>query len=897
MEAILVLLGLVVLAVPIAVVYLLVSQSGLRARVVQLERKIAQLADTQGTSSKIAPDVAVQSALPRVKPQATTPDAAPEAAKAPKPQPVTARTTPAQETIIKEPTGPSRVTLVIAWAAANWFYVVSALSLALAGLFLVQYGVENGLLPPAARVLAAMGFGGALIGAGEWIRRRYGDGPETATAYLPSVFSGAGLVSLFGGVVAARLLYDLIGVEAAFVGMAAVGLLGVVLGWMHGPLLTAVGVIGAFVAPMLVGSSVPATNWLYLYFAIVTAVGLGVDTLRRWGWVSVLSVALGFLMGWLTVLGSSMELLLGFMGYAGALAILAIVVPARSVLPDHNGVLISGWALNAAGPRPAFPTVLAGSAVAAAVAALVFAAPNWIEMFWPSVVLLALLAVLLIVWSTSGPALQDAAALPILGAVAVVVIEGIERGGVMRDFAATYSENIEAAFPTQVTILWAIGLGLSLLAAGRAMRPGLGLVWALGAALIAPAMAIALEVTWQPALVIGAYPWALHAMAMAVVMVGLAVRFARIDGANKTRMSLFVLSALASISFAMVLVLSLSALTVALAVTVLAAALLDRRFDLPLMQIVVVVGVVAVGARLIADPGLKWALVAPVWEILLAYGGALAAFVASLWALQGKQRTTAQVMLDTGAWSTGGTLISVLLFRLLENVTGADNNATHWAMGLYATIWLGLMMAQLLRLQSLTGVLSLVRALLAVVFGFTGLGALLLGLTVLSPLMTDWGGDVAGPALLNTLLVAYLLPAGVLALGAWRLRTRLLLLGFFGVSVALAAVWGFAALRHMWQGAAGMTLDHGFLQPELYSYTVALLVVGAGLFYQSLARASTVLRRAGLVVIGLAVAKVFLIDISDLEGLTRVLSLVVLGLSLAALAWLNRWAQTRYDDT
>ena len=93
-----------------------------------------------------------------------------------------------------------------------------------------------------------------------------------------------------------------------------------------------------------------------------------------------------------------------------------------------------------------------------------------------------------------------------------------------------------------------------------------------------------------------------------------------------------------------------------------------------------------------------------------------------------------------------------------------------------------------------------------------------------------------------------------------------------------------------------MELSNGFLQPELYSYTVALLVLGAALFYQSLARHSTLLRRAGLVVIGLAVAKVFLIDISGLEGLTRVLSLVVLGLSLAALAWLNRWAQARLSS-
>ena len=84
------------------------------------------------------------------------------------------------------------------------------------------------------------------------------------------------------------------------------------------------------------------------------------------------------------------------------------------------------------------------------------------------------------------------------------------------------------------------------------------------------------------------------------------------------------------------------------------------------------------------------------------------------------------------------------------------------------------------------------------------------------------------------------------------------------------------------------------LLPYLRRYrwqAAAILVTGAVLFYQSLARNAVGLRRAGLVVIGLAVAKVFLIDISGLDGLVRVLSLVVLGLSLAGLAWLNRWAQ------
>lgn len=51
-----------------------------------------------------------------------------------------------------------------------------------------------------------------------------------------------------------------------------------------------------------------------------------------------------------------------------------------------------------------------------------------------------------------------------------------------------------------------------------------------------------------------------------------------------------------------------------------------------------------------------------------------------------------------------------------------------------------------------------------------------------------------------------------------------------------------------------------------------------------------------MAVIALTIAKVFLIDASGLTGLTRVFSFLALGLSLAALAWLNRWAAGRQEE-
>ncbi|TAG18914.1 MAG: DUF2339 domain-containing protein, partial [Rhodobacterales bacterium] len=87
-------------------------------------------------------------------------------------------------------------------------------------------------------------FGGALIAAGEWLRRRHGDEGETTTLYLPSVFSGAGLVSIFAATLAARHMYGLITPEVAFAGHLFTAALAVALGWFYGPLLAAVGLTG-----------------------------------------------------------------------------------------------------------------------------------------------------------------------------------------------------------------------------------------------------------------------------------------------------------------------------------------------------------------------------------------------------------------------------------------------------------------------------------------------------------------------------------------------------------------------------------------------------------------------------------------------------------------------------
>ncbi len=890
MESLLVLVGLIVLAIPVSIVVLLINQTRLRRRIEQLEQQFLSLGGETAETRTEAPRPELRK--PTKKPEKAPKPAPWSAAKAQSPKPPTEDTTPAAVVFREE-----RFAALTGWLRENWFYAVSALSLALAGIFLVQYGVENGLLPPTARVIAALLFGAAMIVTGEIIRRKYGDDETSATAYLPSVFSGAGLVTLFGGILAARQLYDLIGPEAALAAMVLVALVGLVLGWFHGPLLAAVGLIGAFAAPFVVGGTSENPAWLYAYFFVVAVLGLGIDTVPRWAWISVLTLFGAYSACLLLVLSSPItepEYLVCVV----ALAVAAIAIPIRRIWPDHGGPMITSVIWRKKGDAwPEFPTRLAFAALAVTTGIV---SVHWADNsgeFWLGVALLSGLTLGLMVWGEQAEALQDAIVLPALGLVWFVLMHGWDNGTVLRAFAETYAETPEADYPWVVTILTALGALISIIAAWRSMRAqAYAAIWAGAAAVFAPALAIALEIGWHPARVIGAYPWALHAIALGVLMVVLAERFARIDDDNRMRPALATLSALSCLTFACVIVLSSAALTIALVVMVVVAAALDRKFILPPMSWFIWAGVFTITVRLVLNPGLDWASTAPLVEMALVYSVATAGFLIGWVLLKPLDRPLAILLLESAAWATGGILLSLLLERWLQSFGEGNATNSHWGLGLLAIIWLLLAFAQIQRFE-LGGKLNYARYLLAAFFAGHGLLRLAQALAEANPLLSTVAPPVLGPPVLNTLAVAYLLPALAIGFSVWRIHATPLWLRrvSYGLSAGLAALWLGMMIRHVWQGAEGMYEGNGVTQSELYTYTMALLVIGATLFYQSLARRSDLMRKAGLVVIGLAVAKVFLIDIAGLGGLIRVFSLLALGLALAGLAWLNRWAKLRHS--
>ena len=103
----------------------------------------------------------------------------------------------------------------------------------------------------------------------------------------------------------------------------------------------------------------------------------------------------------------------------------------------------------------------------------------------------------------------------------------------------------------------------------------------------------------------------------------------------------------------------------------------------------------------------------------------------------------------------------------------------------------------------------------------------------------------------------------------------------------LAFVYVSLEVRHLF--------DPGFDRPgfaadglELYAYSAAWLLFGIALLTLGFVRGAMALRHAGMVLVCIVVAKVFMVDMAGLTGLLRVFSFLGLGVALIGLGYAYR---------
>ncbi len=755
-----------------------------------------------------------------------------------------------------------------AWLRDHWIYPAAGAALVLSGVFLVQYAVETGLLTPQARVLLALLMGGVLAAGGEWLRRR-----PLAGLILPATLTGAGLVIAMAAVLAALHLYEMVSPVVALLALALLSLAAIALGWLHGPMLTALGLVAGTAVPFLLGGGGPPPPALFGYFALLALAGMGIDARWRWGWVTWLALAgpLAAMILWRVAGGDALGFALGVLAVAGA----AMTLPFGYIAPLVDGPRALGRARPARGVRASF--------VASAVAAF------GVALMVPGLagpVALTVLAVLIALWCLRAPALADQMVLPVLALPLWIVWQAWSHGPVFGAFAVERLP--ESPMPLQAGMVLGLAVlaGLAMIRRGEAEAPGRHAPWTLAGLCLPGGALVAMETTWQPAAVLGSYPWALHAMALAALATTLALRYAARDGGGGPRLGASAAAAFALVALGLMLVLGQAALTVALAVLMASAAAMDRRFDIPALGAFLILASLALAWRLVLDPGLGWHLEwAGVAEMLASVLATLAGPLAALWLIRAlgddPLRRYARLVVETGLLASAAIAAGIVIARVLPDAIGP-----HAQLGLQAGVLIALAWVQVRRAEM--PILRRLRLALAWVLGVAAAVALIAAVVFpASPVFGEWPfvGRVVGWPVLNDLLLAYLFPAVLMvALSGWR--------WLWAAGWALGAVWLASAIRHLWQGP-DLRIMRGFEQGELYAYTFALLVVGAVLLARAMLSARPDLRKLGLVLAGLAAAKAFLIDAAELDGLLRVGAFLGLGLSLAGLAWLNGWAVAR----
>lgn len=234
------------------------------------------------------------------------------------------------------------------------------LTLAVAGVLIVRYSIEAGLLSPWVRVMLGLFFGLGLIGGAELALRR-----ESAVRdqRVRQSLAGAGIATLYAVTLAAVHLYDLIGPGTAFVAMALVTVMAGALALRFGPPSALLGLAGGLAAPALIGSGEPNVPLLTLYLALTVGGLCALGRHQRWWWLGALALAGGFGWGAMLILGSALDL-------AAALSVglytLALAIALPLLLTGDRAMLLRVGA-----------TVLGCAQLAALVALGGFAPVDW----------------------------------------------------------------------------------------------------------------------------------------------------------------------------------------------------------------------------------------------------------------------------------------------------------------------------------------------------------------------------------------------------------------------------------------------------------------------------------------------------------------------------------------
>ena len=772
----------------------------------------------------------------------------------------------------------------------QWMIWLGGLSIGLSGIFMVRYSIEQGLLDPLARVLLSILGGLILHGVAEWGRRRNHEHYQAIAA-----LAGGASIILYSALIASLKLYDLFPAGFVFVALIVVSLTTMALAVLHGPVLAIMGILGAYVIPLLVDTGSGNVLTLYIYSVIVTAAALLLMryVYRPWLWGGMLAGSLGW---WLLTINSYDAL--GLRGYyLAALLYLFLAMPNWDWLlrkpsissPDTDSFAEANTALERARLlaakfiRPRLPNNLseAPGLLSIAIVILAFGFTISVEQTLASAIFQwTPFVAILLVTAGSRPELLKLVALSL----------GVQFFAWLSLGLTTYNGiRLEGLIGPSQSSFVIYAAGMAFLYTALSLRnlltsPDRNLCCAL--AIASPLLWLSLCYLLITDLA-GSIYWGVAAVSLGIFYLLLAAWRLRLDkfkpvpeqeSEDQEYFAVWLLLAgHFAYSLAVAIMVREAGLTLALSAQILSISWLINRYNPARLDLFLKLVLAVVVMRLTLNP---WLFTYPpdVHWSFWTYGGATLFAALGAWRLRdnvtlGKWLELASLhLLVLTLWAeTRYTIYDGEIFRPQIDLVEFSINTALWS-SLSLVYYLRHTVSQNLKFLYLIMSKSLL---------VLGLGSYVAVLLLLNPFFTH--EPVSSTPIFNILLLSYGLPVviGSLLYLFYEKALRRNLSIFIAFS---AFVFINVEIRHLWSGTLSSTsiTSNG----ELYTYTIVWLILAIACLLGGSIRFGPNVYRAGFGLMMLVIGKIFLFDMADLEGLLRVASFMGLGLSLLGLAYL-----------
>ncbi|HTQ99412.1 MAG TPA: DUF2339 domain-containing protein, partial [Candidatus Acidoferrum sp.] len=752
----------------------------------------------------------------------------------------------------------------------HWMVWLGGLCVALAGIFMVRYSIERGLVSPATRVAMGIVWGIALHVGGEWLRRRRGN------HLVFAALAGGGSIALFAALLSALHLYHLLEPVTVFVMLAVVALVSMWLALLHGPVLAILGILGAYLVPALVGGNGDGIAIVLMYVLVISASALllmrYVD--RNWIWLGTLA---GGVAWWGLSLHS--HIVDGWRGpYLAGLTYLFVALPEGD------------WRLRGRSGEARFEL-------------------DWLlktEMtqlqLLPVTLFMLMLAFGLSLVTSGFPAefnLPTAVTLPLL---VLVVASGrnslawhpwclllIELAAIVLSRLLHNSHGLAMVTDAEQSTLFSFCVVSALIYSGVALvnllRKGPAALWTSLAVMAPPAfLALAYLLTTN---FDASAQWSLLAAVLGGFYLTLASLWLKRQ-ANVLATAWLLIAGHLCYSLAVAMYLSEGGLTLALAAQIVSLGWIIKRFGLQELDWVFKLVVMAVIARLSLNPWLASYAARLHWP-LYTYVGATVCCGVGVWLL--RQQRSLQV------WAGGAfihlltlTIWVVLRYVLYDGaVFGVRYGFTEAALDLNIFGALGLVYHWRANFSQQLAFLCEIYAKALLAF------ACINYVVILTDTLAggNWVEQGIGSApLLNMMLLSHGTPV-VLALLYSRHYLPVVRKPAQAVATAAGFIFVSLEIMHLWRGH--IRLHESVSDGELYTYSIVWLSIAIAAILGGIWRYGMTCYRTGMGLLLLVIVKLFLIDMADLTGLLRVASFMGMGLGLLAIAYLHQRLRNSAD--